>query len=126
MFPAFSMSSKYSQLYPGAGFGLALISNCQDNLNPEGFDQYKRKLLRKMRKRETLTRITERINIYADFFQRFGFYRKKFGVAGCQIGTRNNELLAALPPVTYECGIISGNKSVDRLFSWFLLPGENR
>ena len=73
MFPDFSMSSKYSQLYPGAGFGLALISECRDALNPEGFDQYKRKLLRKMRKRETLARITARINTYADFFQSFGY-----------------------------------------------------
>ena len=33
----------------------------------------KRKLLRKMRKRETLAEISARIDTYADFFQRFGF-----------------------------------------------------
>ena len=60
-------------MYPGVGFGLTLISGCRDHPNPEGFDQYKRKLLRKMRKRETLAQITARINIYADFFQRFGY-----------------------------------------------------
>ena len=73
MFPAFSISTKYQEMYPGVGFGLTLISGCKDSPNPEGFDQYKRKLLRKMRKRETLAQITERINIYADFFQRFGY-----------------------------------------------------
>ena len=73
MFPEFSMSAGYQEMYPGVGFGLTLISGCRDHPNPDGFDQYKRKLLRKMRKRETLAQITERINIYADFFQRFGF-----------------------------------------------------
>jgi len=73
MFPEFSMSARYEEMYPGVGFGLTLISGCKDHPNPDGFDQYKRKLLRKMRKRETLAQITERINNYADFFQRFGY-----------------------------------------------------
>ena len=73
MFPAFSISTKYQEMYPGVGFGLTLISGCKDSPNPEGFDQHKRKRLRKMRKRETLVQIRERINIYADFFQRFGY-----------------------------------------------------
>jgi DNA/RNA-binding domain of Phe-tRNA-synthetase-like protein len=55
------------------GFGLTLISGCRDNSNPPGFDQYKRKALRKMRKRETLAQITERIEVYNLFFQSFGF-----------------------------------------------------
>ena len=69
----FSMTRKYRGMYPGVEFGLALIVGCRDASNPPGFDQYKRKLLRKMRKRETLAQITERIEIYARFFQRFGF-----------------------------------------------------
>jgi DNA/RNA-binding domain of Phe-tRNA-synthetase-like protein len=73
MFPKFSMSAKYQERYPGVGFGLTLISGCQNHENPPGFDQYKRKLLRKMRKRETLAEITTRIDIYADFFESFGF-----------------------------------------------------
>jgi len=73
MFPDFKMSAKYRQTYAGVGFGLTLISGCQNHENPPGFDQYKRKLLRKMRKRETLAEITERIGTYADFFQKFGF-----------------------------------------------------
>ena len=70
---AFSMSQKYREMYPGVGFGLTLILGCRDASNPQGFDQYKRKLLRKMRKRETLAQITERIEIYTRFFQSFGF-----------------------------------------------------
>jgi DNA/RNA-binding domain of Phe-tRNA-synthetase-like protein len=73
MFPEFSMSARYEEMYPGVGFGLTLISGCKDHPNPDGFDQYKRKLLRKMRKRETLAQITQRINTYADFFQNFGY-----------------------------------------------------
>jgi len=68
----FSFSEAYKTHYPGVGFGLTLISECQNFANPPGFDQYKRKLLRKMRKRETLARITTRIDIYDRFFQDFG------------------------------------------------------
>lgn len=73
MFPNFSMSARYRERYPGVGFGLTLISGCQNHENPPGFDPYKRKLLRKMRKRETLAEISTRIDTYAEFFQSFGF-----------------------------------------------------
>ena len=73
MFPEFCISTQYREKYPGVGFGLTLISGCQNHENPPGFDQYKRKLLRKMRKRETLAEISARIETYADFFQSFGF-----------------------------------------------------
>jgi len=61
------------EAYPGVGFGLTLITGCRDAANPPGFDQYKRKSLRKMRSRETLAQITDRIQTYAAFFQQFGF-----------------------------------------------------
>jgi len=67
------MSPEYRKMYPGVGFGFTLITGCRDASHPPGFDQYKRKLLRKMRRRETLAQISERIEIYAQFFQRFGF-----------------------------------------------------
>jgi DNA/RNA-binding domain of Phe-tRNA-synthetase-like protein len=67
------MSQKYLNQYPGVGFGLTLISGCRDDSNAPEFDQYKRKALRKMRKRETLALISERIDIYNQFFQSFGF-----------------------------------------------------
>lgn len=69
----FSISEKYREIYPGVGFGLTLISGCRDDSTAPGFDQYKRKALRKMRKRETLALISERIDIYNQFFQSFGF-----------------------------------------------------
>jgi DNA/RNA-binding domain of Phe-tRNA-synthetase-like protein len=72
-FPVFSKSAKYKSRYPEVAFGLTLISGCQNLLNPPGFDQYKRKFLRKMRRRETLVQITDRIGIYARFFESFGF-----------------------------------------------------
>jgi len=70
---SFSKSSRYQDRYPEVAFGLTLISGCSNFENPEGFDQYKRKLLRKMRKRETLAQITERIDTYERFFAGFGF-----------------------------------------------------
>ena len=68
-----TISQGYLSKYSGVSFGLTLISGCQNPENPEGFDQYKRKLLRSMRKRETLAQITERIRIYDVFFRGFGF-----------------------------------------------------
>jgi DNA/RNA-binding domain of Phe-tRNA-synthetase-like protein len=68
----FSKSHAYLAQYPGVAFGLALISGCRNFHNPPGFDQHKRRLLRKMRKRETLAAITERIEIYNGFFEHFG------------------------------------------------------
>ena len=72
-FPVFSKSAKYKSRYPEVAFGLTLISGCENLFNPPGFDQYKRKLLRKMRRRQTLVQITDRIGIYARFFESFGF-----------------------------------------------------
>lgn len=73
MFPDFSLSPRYLAQYLEVGFGLTLITGCQDSPNPPGFDQHKRRLLRKMRKRETLAQISERINIYTEFFESFGY-----------------------------------------------------
>jgi DNA/RNA-binding domain of Phe-tRNA-synthetase-like protein len=71
--PEFSKSPRYESLYPNLAFGSTLISGCTNPENPPGFDQYKRKQLRKMRKRETLTGISAHIDIYDRFFQGFGF-----------------------------------------------------
>jgi DNA/RNA-binding domain of Phe-tRNA-synthetase-like protein len=71
--PIFSKSPAYHDRYPGVAFGLTLIRGCRNFHNPPGFDQYKRKNLRRMRKRETLARITERIETYDRFFQDFGY-----------------------------------------------------
>ena len=68
-----TVSEAYKARYPGVGFGLTLITGCKPVTDQQAYDHYKRKLLRKLRKRETLAEITERINIYDSFFQSFGF-----------------------------------------------------
>jgi DNA/RNA-binding domain of Phe-tRNA-synthetase-like protein len=72
-FPAFSKSAAYESRYPDVAFGLTLISGCRNHPNPDGFDQHKRKLLRLMRRRETLAEIAGRITIYDRFFKSFGY-----------------------------------------------------
>ena len=69
----FSKSPQYRARYPDVSFGLALATGCKNFRNPPGFDLHKRKLLRKMRRRERLAEITERIGIYDRFFEGFGF-----------------------------------------------------
>jgi DNA/RNA-binding domain of Phe-tRNA-synthetase-like protein len=69
----FSLTPAYQDLYKGVAFGLTLISGCNNPRVPPGFDQYKRRLLRKMRRRETLAQISERIHMYERFFARFGY-----------------------------------------------------
>jgi len=69
----FSVSSAYEVKYPSVAFGLTLITDCRPLANGVGFDQYRRNLLRKMRKRETLAGISRRIDAYDRFFQGFGF-----------------------------------------------------
>ncbi len=69
----FSMSQQYLEAYPDVGFGLTLVNGCRHVINPAGLDAHKRKLLRKMRRRNTLAQISNRIEIYADFFKQFGF-----------------------------------------------------
>ena len=73
MWATFSIAPNYEAKYPGVAFGLTLISGCRPLSDSAGFDQYKRKLLRKMRKRETLAEISERIQMYDRFFQGFGY-----------------------------------------------------
>ncbi len=68
-----TVSEAYKARYPGVGFGLTLITGCKPVTDQQSYDHYKRKLLRKMRKRETLAEITARINTYDGFFQSFGF-----------------------------------------------------
>jgi DNA/RNA-binding domain of Phe-tRNA-synthetase-like protein len=69
----FLISPAYEVKYPGVAFGLTLIAGCKPLTDSVGFDHYKRKLLRKMRKREILAEISQRINTYDSFFQSFGF-----------------------------------------------------
>lgn len=69
----FSISQAYQDAYPGVAFGLTLIENCNPLNDNAGFEQYKRKLLRNMRRRETLAQISLRIAMYEEFFRRFEY-----------------------------------------------------
>lgn len=69
----FSISPAYEATYPGVAFGLTLISGCRPLPGSDAFDQHKRKLLRLMRRRETLAQITLRIDTYDRFFRTFGY-----------------------------------------------------
>jgi DNA/RNA-binding domain of Phe-tRNA-synthetase-like protein len=69
----FSVSEAYRSVYPEVAFGLTRISDCRNPDNPPGFDEAKRQWLRKMRKRETLSAITARIETYDRFFRSFGY-----------------------------------------------------
>ncbi len=69
---AFSKSERYKAAYPNVAFGYVLVAGCRNPENPEGFDAYKRKLLRKMRRRENLAAIKDRIETYERFFAGFG------------------------------------------------------
>jgi len=68
-----SVSPAYKARYPGVAFGLTLISDCLPLSDAAGFDRHRRDLLRKMRKRETLSGISARIDLYDSFFRSFGF-----------------------------------------------------
>lgn len=69
----FSKSLRYQTRYPDLAFGFTLISGCKNHFNPPNFDQHKRKLLRKLRKRENLEKISENIGMYNRFFEEFGY-----------------------------------------------------
>lgn len=73
MSPNLTLSSAYTNKYPRVGFALTLISNCRNFLNPQGFDAYKRKYLRNMRRRERLAEISNRVAMYEKFFRSFGY-----------------------------------------------------
>lgn len=67
----FSISDDYRRQYPDVGFGLVLIEATTEQTDPPGFNPYKRKKLRRMRRRRNLEEITARINAYSDFFKAF-------------------------------------------------------
>jgi pimeloyl-ACP methyl ester carboxylesterase len=59
----------------------------------------------------------------SDFLSRFNWYKKKFGPAGMELVTGASGIASQLPQkVDYDLGIIAGNRTVDPLFTWFILP----
>lgn len=51
-------------------------------------------------------------------------YRLVTGPAGLELGVESNSVVATLPPLPFETGIIAGSRSVNPLLSLFL-PGPN-
>jgi len=47
------------------------------------------------------------------------------GPAGRQLGTGSNSVPAQLPPVNFELGVITGNRSINGIHSLFLIPGPD-
>lgn len=61
----------------------------------------------------------------ADLLKGLAPYRAFYGPAGQQVGTRPEECLAQLPPPNYALGIIAGNRTIDPIASFFILPRPN-
>lgn len=60
-----------------------------------------------------------------DCLKKYKFFQEGFGPAGVELSTGNEGIIHRLPPIDYEVGIIAGDRSVDLLFSWFILQGKN-
>ena len=58
------------------------------------------------------------------FLKQFRFYKRWYGPAGQELA-KQSKLLINLPTIDYEVGIIAGDRSIDWLFSWFMLSGKN-
>jgi len=61
----------------------------------------------------------------ADRLKDISLYRSYFGPAGLQLVTSGDATLAALPPLDYEVGIISGNRFLDPISALLVLPWPN-
>lgn len=59
----------------------------------------------------------------ADFLQRLRIYRAIYGPAGSQLTTKRP--LASLVPADCEVGIIAGNRTLDPIASFLILPRPN-
>jgi DNA/RNA-binding domain of Phe-tRNA-synthetase-like protein len=70
---ALTMTGTYRQRFPGLAFGIGTIQSCTYFEKNESFKLYKRELLRKMRRKATLAQLEERINLYDQFFNEWGY-----------------------------------------------------
>jgi DNA/RNA-binding domain of Phe-tRNA-synthetase-like protein len=68
-----TITDAYRNRFPELGFGIGTIQGCTYFEKSEAFKLYKRDLLRKMRRRANLAQIEERINLYKQFFEEWGY-----------------------------------------------------
>jgi pimeloyl-ACP methyl ester carboxylesterase len=61
----------------------------------------------------------------ADVLKDFPPYRAFYGPAGQQVGTKSRDLLDRLPPPDYAVGIVAGNRTIDLISSFFIVPRPN-
>ena len=68
-----TITDAYRQRFPDLAFGIGTIQDCTYFGKAEAFKLFKRELLRRMRRRANLAQIEERIALYAQFFEEWGY-----------------------------------------------------
>lgn len=68
-----TITDAYRQRFPDLAFGIGTIQDCTYFGKTEAFKLFKRELLRRMRRRANLAQIEERIALYAQFFEEWGY-----------------------------------------------------
>jgi DNA/RNA-binding domain of Phe-tRNA-synthetase-like protein len=67
------ITDAYRRRFPELPFGIGTIQDCAYFEKSEPFKLYKRDLLRKMRRRDNLINIEDRIGLYDQFFRDWGY-----------------------------------------------------
>jgi len=68
-----TITDAYRRRFRELPFGIGTIQDCTYFEKSESFKLYKRDLLRKMRRKDNLAQIEERIHCYDQFFQEWGY-----------------------------------------------------
>ena len=68
-----TITNAYRQRFSELSFGIGTVQACSYFEKSEPFKLFKRELLRKMRRRVNLAQIEERIKLYDQFFQEWGY-----------------------------------------------------
>jgi DNA/RNA-binding domain of Phe-tRNA-synthetase-like protein len=68
-----TISDAYRHRFPNLVFGIGTIQDCVFFEKREDFKLHKRELLRKLKRRVTLAQNEERIHLYDEFFQEWGY-----------------------------------------------------
>jgi DNA/RNA-binding domain of Phe-tRNA-synthetase-like protein len=69
-----TITDAYRQRFPDLSFGIGTIQDCVYFEKSEVFKLFKREILRKMRRRTSLSEIEKRIHLYDQFFKEWGYH----------------------------------------------------